>query len=226
MMSSNRPDRRATVPLAAGLIALAALAGGCQLPLAIAEKMFPNRTVQPLYELPEDKRVLVFPDDRTPIAYPPIKRQLAERANEVLREKGLVAGVIDYDRLMDLRSAEPRFNELSIGGVGQRLGADLVIYVVIDEFSLKDTPIQTLWRGRFSTRVKVIDVEDGRVWPDSSAGHELRVTEPATENPSETFGAELAERLAVKMAAEVVGAFHEHEVSRHDLPPSTSGFGE
>ena len=212
--------RRWRTMLLGWLLAAGALTGGCHapllLPLAFLEKMFPKDRVPPKFKLPAGKKVLVFPDDMLrPMSYPPAKRTLARKANALLVEKKLVAGTVPYDRLIDLQHDDVNFNRRSVATVGRKLGADLVIYISIDEFALKDSPVGTLWHGRFAGKVRVVDVVKGRLWPDESAGFPVRVEEPITENASETYGTQLAQKLAERLAEEVVGLFHSHYVDRH-----------
>ena len=69
------------------------LLSGCVLPFAILEKFFPKEKVPARFTLPAGKKVLVFPDDILhPVSYPPVKRVLARRANELLAEHKLAAG--------------------------------------------------------------------------------------------------------------------------------------
>ncbi len=188
---------------------------GCQLPFAILAKLFPEEKVQPRFVLPSDRTILVFPDDiKCPLVYPPAKRTLAEKVDKLLIAHSLAAETIPYDKLIDLRNAEPKFNLMSIPRIGRRLGADLVIYVSIEEFSLKDNPVDALWRGKLVARVKVVDVLKGRIWPDESAGFPISIAEPMTENTSETYGSQLARKLAERMAEEVCGLFHERYIER------------
>lgn len=208
-------------------LAAAALLGGCIIPITITEMMFPKSKVKAKFELPKKKTILVFPDDMgRRLNYPPVKRALAQKLNELILEKKLAAATVDHSQLMDLRNAEPGFNRLSVATVGRRLGADLVIYVDIDEFSLKETPMGTLWRGRFGGKVRVVDVQKGRLWPNESAGYPVRVAEPTTENTSETYGVELARTLARELAEEISGLFTSHYVDRHRPPPRERPFDE
>jgi len=214
------PSRLCRAALLGWMLVAGALLCGCHgpllVPLAFLEKLFPKDRVPPKFKLPADKKVLVFPDDLLrPVSYPPVKRALAEKANALLVEKKLVAGIVPYDKLIDLQHDDVNFNRLSVATVGRRLGAELVIYINLDEFSLKDSPVGTLWRGRFAGKVRVVDVTKGRLWPDESAGHPVRVEEPVTENTSETYGTQLARKLAERLAGEVVGLFHSHYVDRH-----------
>ena len=200
--------------LAAALTAALAL-GGCQLLWVSLERLFPQEKVPAKFKLPAKKTVLVFADDlQNPVSYPPIKRALNEKLSQLLKDKGLVAQTIGYDKLVDLQSASPDFNLMSIPKIGRKLGADMVVYVNIEQFTLKDNLADTLWRGRFSGRVKVVDVLNGRICPEESAGYPVKVIAPAAENTSGTFGGELAKVLAENLAVEVTGLFHDHYVDR------------
>ena len=151
---------------------------------------------------------------------------MAERLGAILKEKGLAADTVAYDRLVDLRSAEPEFNLMSIPKIGRKLGADLVVYVNIEQFMLKDNPVDTLWRGRLAGRVKVVDVLKGRIWPDESAGHPVKVGAPMAESYSDTFGGELAKKLAEDFAVEVAQLFHSHYVERARPEQTDTAFEE
>lgn len=197
------------------LVSIMLIPTGCPLPLAILEKLFPQEKVPPRFTLPANKTIMVFPDDiKCPLIYPTIKRVLVEKADKLLIKHSLASKTIPYDKLIDLRNAEPEFNLMSIPKIGRRLGADLVIYVSIEEFSLKDNSVDTLWRGRLVGKVKVVDVLKGRIWPDESTGFPISINEPITENSSAAFGAELARKLAERMAEEACGLFHKRYIDR------------
>jgi len=219
------PSRWAHVVSSCLVSGLAMFSAGCQLPLAILEKMFPTEKVPATFGLPADHTILVFTDDlENPVAYPPVKRKLTEEINKVLVDKKLAKDVVPYNKLIDLRTAEPDFNRLAVASVGRRLGATLVIYVNIKRFSLKDTPIEALWRGRFSANVRVVDVKEGRLWPDERDGQNVSIKEGTVEDPSETYGAELAGNLAEKLGQKIAGLFHAHEVDRHKPKETESPF--
>jgi len=208
--------RKTAALLAVGL-AGAVLLSGCIIPITIIEMLFPKSKVPPAFALPPEKTVLVFPDDLIhPISYPPVKRAVAEEVGRLLKENEVVADVVSYDRLVNLQQAEPQFNRWAISTVGKKLGADLVVYVNFQEFSLKDVSVGTLWRGRLGANVRVVDVHEARrIWPDESAGRAVSASEPTTDNASESYGAELARKLAGQLAEEVAGLFHSRWVDRH-----------
>ena len=207
--------RRQSACLLAAALAMALLLCGCPALWYGLESLFPQEKVSAKFTLPKGKTVLVFPDDlQNPVSYPPVKRALGNKLGELLTEKKLVSEVVPYAELARLKAREVEFNLMSIPKVGGKLQADLVVYVNIETFTLKDNPVDTLWRGRLSARVKVVDVLKGRIWPDESAGHPVKVAAPAAESNSDAFGGELAKMLGESLAVEIAQLFHDHYVDR------------
>jgi hypothetical protein len=222
-MTANRQTRW----LLASVMLAAPMLSGCQAVWVVLEKMFPKEKVSAKFRLPANKTVLVFPDDlENPVSYPQVKHVLARRLSAILAEKKLAGETVPYERLLELQAAEPDFNLMSIPKIGRRLGADLVVYVNIEQFALKDNPVDTLWRGRFAGRVKVVDVLKGRIWPDESAGCRVKVNAPIADSTSEAFGGEVARVLAESLAVEVAWLFHDHYVERNRPKDTGSIFDE
>lgn len=200
--------------IAAMLPALGCL-GGCQLPMAMGLMMFPNETVAGKYKLPADATLLVFPDDMTnPVSYPQVKGQLAEAVGKFLAEQHVVAKVIPYQQVVDLHGAEPDFNHMSIARIGRKLGASVVLYINIDEFSLKEMPSDTVWKAKMAAKVRVVDVNKGLLWPDESAGYAVSAELPIVENANESFGVTLSGQLADKLAKQVIDLFRDRELPK------------
>jgi hypothetical protein len=196
--------------LAAALAALAAC-GGCQVFAAFYHIFVPKALVGPEYELPPKKKVLVFPDDMfDPVSYTPAKRALARKVGDMLAEKRVAADVIPYDELKDLEETEPDFHLLEVGTVGRKLGADLVIYIILEPLRLKDSPDDTLHHGRFGGRVRVVDVRQGKIWPEDSAGKVVRIVEEPSDNPSSSYRQQLAVQLGEKLGEKIGNLFVKH----------------
>jgi len=129
--------------LAAVVVLGAVLAGtgGCTQTLAYMMAMFaPPKKVSALYEPPKGKKYLVFVDDHpSPVSWEPIKHELASRIGRRLQQEKIASGIIPYERLQDLSSSRD-FERMSIAEAGQKLGADVVLYVQIDQFALREPP--------------------------------------------------------------------------------------
>jgi hypothetical protein len=204
---------------AAWTVVLAAVAlslGSCAIPAFFAAQFAPPQKVDALYDPPKGKTVLVFVDDiLKPVSYEPIKSELARRLAEQLRTHKIAGKTVSYDRLADLMGATPDFNALAVSEVGQKLGADIVVYVHIDEFRLRDEAAEAqLWKGYLEVSVRMVDVTKGRLWPkDRQAGYVVPAVEtPTTAKASDTYADELVKTLAAKMADRVAKLFYKHEV--------------
>jgi len=215
---SHRVGRLAlTGALAAGCCCLAS----CQMFSWMVAAMAPPKPVPAVYEPPQDKTILVFVDDiRNPVSYEPLKAQLSRRLSDLLVEHEVARQTVAYEKLRDLALSTPDFNQWHIPTVGEKLQADLVLYVEIDRFTLREGAQGPLWQGRLETRVKIVDSRKGRIWPeDRPNGFPVK---PATTEPeanfSEDYGAVLASKLANEMAERIAKLFYAHTAPRYGFP--------
>jgi len=204
------------IAAAALLVALAVTSGACGPISWLVAVLAPPKRIPAVYELPEDKKVLVFVDDIVkPVRYEAVKRELTEGINDRLLKEKVAGETLPYEHLFRLIASRPDFNLLSIFEVGKLLGADLVVYVRLDEFSLKDSPNVPLWHGKLRTTVRVMDVSGKPLWPlDRPAGHVVEVEMPEVIDASNTYGTELASQMAERMAERIARLFHTHYVPR------------
>lgn len=196
--------------------------GGCQAIGWGVAAMAPPQKIKPLYKIPADKRVLVFVDDKeNPVSYPPIKRELTEAIGKGLVENKLVKETVSYDSLLDLLAREPKFNNLGVADIGRKLNADLVIYVNIKAFRLREEEGSPLWEGELAVSIRVVDAwgkkGETRLWPKEAGDFDVpSVGMPAKEEPGD-YGAEMARDMATRLADKIVKMFYEHEVPATDV---------
>jgi len=211
-MKTNTQNKYLTVALLVG----AGLLTGCGAMIGWSANVFaPPKKVPPVYTPPAEKKILVFVDDiLSPVNYEPVKGQLTEQLNHHLIEHDIANQTVAYEDLLKLIAATPNFNELAVIEVGQKLGADLVLYIHMDEFSLKDQEVSPLWRGYMETTIRVVDVREGRLWPvDRPAGYPVDPVEiPAGTQPASDYGEQLAQKVAETMAQRIAQLFYEHEL--------------
>jgi len=203
-----------TAALTGMLAALAMCHGSCMLFAWMAAQFAPPKKVAAQFEPPKGKALLVFVDDiLNPVSYEPVKIELTRRLNENLVAHDVAGKTISYDRLADLVASTPDFNLLAVSEVGQKLGADLVLYVRIDSFGLKDKAADQLWRGELAVTVRLVDVTQGRLWPKNRpAGYSMPAVEtPTAVQSSETQEQEITDALAAQMADQIAKLFYKHE---------------
>lgn len=206
------------VALAAAALSAAAMAGGCAVLSYTVANLAPKPRVKALYELPEDQRALVFPDDVSgQLGYPPLRQLLADKVSAELMAHELADSTVSYDRLNTLAAqVGQRWHRMDETGMGvaevtRAVGADLAVYLSIRQFQLKDNPADPAWKGKLTVLVKVVAADGQRLWPtDRTDGYELTVETPPTTGDSPTFGIALTNHLANLMAVEVVNLFRTH----------------
>ena len=205
-------------PAAASAVLMTALAA-CNVSCAVlawtAAQFGPKATIPAVYEPPKGKKMLVFVDDmENPVSHPPVKIELTRMINRLLAANEIAREAVPYGRLADLIAATPDFNELSVAEVGRKVGADIVLYVRVDQFALKDeAAMDLLWRGRLQTTVRMVDVVDGPLWPkDRLGGYQVdEVDTRPKPDDSDTDAAEVTKILASKMADKITKLFYEHK---------------
>ncbi len=209
--------------LAAGVLCL--LVSSCQEIAWLTMAIDPPQPVKAVYAPPKDKKFLVLVDQFSPEASQcgePIKDELSKRIGDCLLANKVAGSVIAHQKLLDLEESDPDFAKRNIGGPGgvaQKLGADYVVYVRIERFSVKDDLLTTLWKGRLEVTVGLVDAKkEGLVWPkDQSSGHPMRPVQTQTvEDPSPSFGGQIARNLAAELSDDIVKLFYDHKHSEQE----------
>lgn len=220
--------RRLTI---AALAAICPGIGGCGVFPWFVAQFAPPQKVDAVYEPPKDKKILVFVDDYlNPQDCGAVKRELTERLGEQLTEHGVAARTVSFRRLVNLMAATPDFNELAVIQVGSRLGADIVLYVHVDNYTLKDSEVSPLWKGELEVSVRMVDVVDRkRLWPRDRRSYPLPpVRLSPIQDPSPTYAAKISRQLAKRMADRIAKLFYDHTVDVKDVPKDdvdSSGWG-
>lgn len=184
--------------------------------------LFPAADLPAEYELPKDQAVLVLVEDpQNVVSYTPIKYELARSINKLLEEHKACSELISPESVLHIKSSCHDYSQLSTAEIGKKLDADLVIYVQITEFQLKDSQYDPVWNGKMSATVRVISVKEGRLWPKDTLGG-FQVSDvvrdrhmDTSENYMEKFSAEMAKELAKNIAE----LFYPHPAPEHtDIP--------
>lgn len=204
-----------------GLLAVTVVTSqsGCLMPIIsyITAQFAPPKKVEAKYELPSGKTVLVLVENRTEaVSYESIMRKLTGSLNAELVKNDLVDKTIPYDDIIHFRLSTPGYHRMAIKEVCTKLDADMVIYVHIDKFLLRDDT-SDVWHGQFATTVFVKDRES-RLWPrDLPGGH---VVEPIDRDlytgSSPNYSERLASHLAAQMADRVAKLFYKHALTGVD----------
>jgi hypothetical protein len=182
----------------------------------------PPQTVKAKYKLPKGKKVLVLVDDiRDLERFQVVRQPLTRSLNRELTKARVAAETVPFDRVLDLACRQPHFHQMEVKEVGRRLGADIVLYVRVDGFSLRDHEVVTLWHGRLGVTVLVIDVAKGLLWPQDRPGGlalpDIELKE--VDNPSEQYGQTVTEDLCRAAADRIAKLFYDHRAPAQTASP-------
>lgn len=201
---------------------LSGVLSGCAM-VAWTATLFPPDKVKPLYVIPEKSTLLVLVEDPKYLtAETSFKTELSEYLNREFEDRALVKRVIPYRQLINLAAATANFRALSTAEVGKKLNADVVLYVEIDEFSLKDDPNSPFWHGKMSTVVRLVSTKEGRLWPrDLPEGYKPTKVDrgSVSGDGSRRYGQKLVREMAAEMAGNIAKLFYEHRGPAHGSLP-------
>jgi hypothetical protein len=158
-----------------------------------------------LFNLPADRSVIVFIDDRSSRLPTRALRLKSSQAAEAALLEGKAApksDIISSEAIENYLASERSTKQSGIVEVGTAVGAQIVVYATLDSFTL--SPNGSEFAPTATARVKVVDVSaKGRIWPKSpEEWHTLTVTStvrspamPSKQGDRIAAEQELAERL-------------------------------
>jgi hypothetical protein len=193
------------------------LSSGCQIIPWMEAVFAKDQEVPAEFEIPKDATVLVYVTDRhlADIADSVrMKRELTHAINVQLLHHELVTEVVAYEDLQALIASDPNFHSLTPGEIAAKLGANMVLSVRMDEFSLRDNEFDTLWSGKLKTRVRLTNSDDDLVWPkDRPLGLSMPMVDEVTHRETtETYGIKLTDMMAAESADDIGKLFREYKI--------------
>lgn len=167
------------------------------------------------FELDKTRITTVLVDDQNTIL--PRRQYRVVIAKEIegrlLEKKKLTVDMIDSQAVLASVGREKPNERRSIPQVGRDVGAEVVIWVTFDVFTLSIDG-QT-FRPTSVSRVKVVDAVDGTVlWPEASTGHRLVVQMDASTTiipESHSERAQIERQLAEYTGKAIAELFYEVE---------------
>ncbi len=175
--------------------------------------------IEAQYEIPPERSVVIFVDDRENVLRDRSMRAAISRAAEqALLEGGAVpkGEIISSDGIAAVTAADRWGRPQGIAQVGEAVGADLVIYATIDSFGISADGTSLAPFG--SMRVKVVDASDRqRLWPsEEQPWGQVATAVPRRDGTlPESGAARSAEEfnLAKRMGNDLAKLFVRHEAN-------------
>ena len=188
---------------------------GCNVVAPIAYAIHGPEKIDPVYTLPENATTVIFVDDpSSKVAQRRLRYAMADTATHQLLEKRVLTDMLEPRTIIAAATKDSHSSRMSITELGQSVGADIVIYAVITNFSL--TPESGSYLPQASLRVKIIDVAQGkRVWPESEFGHPLEIQIPQLPGQSPNTNADriaIEQQLAARVGLGLSQLFYRHEI--------------
>lgn len=191
---------------------------GCNVVTPIAYAIHGPQKIKPVYTLGEELKTVIFVDDpSSKITQRRLRYTIAKQATSELLNKRVLVDMLDPRGILTAASNERFGEQMSISELGKSVGADIVIYAVVTDFSF--TPETGSYIPRVSMRVKIIDVAEGhRVWPSDTKGHITNIQipqRPGTSPAASTSGKRLAleQELAERAGTGLAQLFYKHEIT-------------
>ncbi len=201
--------------LALGLLGL--MLTGCQQMAITWYHLTGGDTVDAKYKLGEGKLAVVIDDPQGMIVIPSVYRTFQQKFEEDLRAAGVKTKIVPFDQWDRLRHSDPDYNDMkkmSRRAIGEKLGADQVLFLDVTDFRLKRDPSVPIFQGRFAVRVSVYSTErkrDVRLWPDQEGGEAVAVETKSRPSDGDETATDVAKELAEKMGSDVAKLFYDHK---------------
>ena len=204
------------------VVAASGMLGGCNVAGYVTQGLIPPSDIPALYT-PADRLTLVLVDDPAQ-KMPTIAQadQVAGRVGHILVAQKVIGRFVPTTAVTELRDSEADFSRWAIDRVGRRVGAEQVIYILLQDLQLTESG--HIYRPVASVRVKVLDVASGsRMFPaDNKHGHALTTVQEYEDLEARGRGTEavVARRLAEQLAEDIAKIFYKHEPKPvgHSLP--------
>lgn len=197
-------------------LTLAGLSAGCNVVAPIAYAIHGPGQVEAIYTLNPQKTVVYFIDDpSSKIAQRRLRYTMADVASRTLLQKKVVVDVLDSRTILAAATKERHGDRMSITELGRAVGADVVIYAVVTNFSMANEG--NTFVPSTSMRVKIIDVAEGaRTWPAAESGYlvEVRLPQrPGTTAMEQNSRLQTDTALAEKAGLALAQMFYKHEIT-------------
>jgi hypothetical protein len=155
--------------------------GGCGVVSVMGTQSQYEKKVPAEYDLAaqKDKKILVLAEQPSWLSTEVnLRYYLTEGVRENLIAKAKIPSeyIISYKEFSEFRSNKSDFSLLSPVEVGQALGADFVLLIVIEDFQLGEMPDTGYYNGFLGVQAVLFETATGaKLWPESAVGKNIKV---------------------------------------------------
>jgi hypothetical protein len=214
----NKSDGRGRIfrrpPVTVGCLLLLLLASpGCIQFASAWANLTGGDVIEPEYKITQGPLLVLIEDPRGDVTDPRATRELHATISDIFLEFKVNHRIIPWEERERLERTTKDYSKLSIREIGEKLGAEQVLYIRIEKFTLQSEPGAPIFKGEFITRVKVLGTaqeKDVRLWPREPSGKRISVTTPAVSSEGDKTASDVAKELAIKMGQAITENFYEH----------------
>lgn len=195
---------------------LCALCCGCNVVGMVAYVFAPPEKIPAKYTPAKQHLAVVVENYKSPSADYLEAEQLALALHDQLAAHD-VTPLIDPGAVDKLRDADPvGFQKLSIGQIGQKVGAKQVLYVQINHANYEVAGGSDLFKTTVTAQVKVVDADTGNtLWPmDAANGYPIKKETSFQAQGQVAPDATLRVKLCQELATQIAYLFYQREVER------------
>lgn len=200
------------MPLVAAML-LSFSSSGCVQMAAVWTNMTGGDVVEPEYVLTKGPLLIMIDDRNNLITRPAAIRNLQKGVADRFLEYRVNSRVVPFSEWQRLQQSDKGYDKMTIREIGAKLGADQVLYIRVDRFTLEAEPGAPLFKGDFSVRVKVISTArqgDVRLWPRERSGHRVSTTTEAQSNETGKSASQITEDMTKELSRKIAELFYEH----------------
>jgi len=206
--------RAARWTLSVCLIICAGMSTGCVQLASLWANISGGDWIDPEYKLGKGPLLLLLDDpNEDQLSDPRVYEEVHRIISANFLQYDVNKRVIPYEDWTRMRQSESKYGKLSVREIGEKLGAEQILYMRIVRFVLQPEPGAAVFQGEFTVNVKVLSTEgkrDIRLWPKDESGRRVTVsTQPETADGDRT-ASDVSQDLAVKLGKEVAKLFFGH----------------
>jgi hypothetical protein len=186
---------------------------GCIQMAALWANLSGGEVIDPEYTLTKGPLLVMIDDTRNFVTQPKAIRELHATIAENFLEFDVNRRIIPLSEFRHLRQTERKLDKMKTREIGEKLGAEQILYVWVERFTLRAEPGAPLFQGEFAVRVKVLSTErirDVRLWPRSGSGRLCVATTKPVSEGGEVSATDVAKKLGRKLGQKIAGLFYEH----------------
>ena len=193
---------------------LAFCTGGCQPILQAIAVLSGGDPIDAKFKLTEGRLLILIDDYEDLVTQPRALQEVHKAISAVFLEKVVNDQVVPFAEWQELRQTDKEYDRLSVRAIGEKLGAEQVLYLRVTRFALSDEPGADIYRGRFDVRVKVITtkpIRDTRLWPErEDRGFLITASTVPEAMDGDRSASQVARELSGRLGRKISKLFYGH----------------